>query len=83
MGWPDRAKQMRFVVTNPFEDADARYLVLVNDEGQHSLWPAGIAVPDGWTTAHEADSRSNCLAYVEEHWTDLRPNSLIRASAND
>jgi MbtH protein len=35
-------------VTNPFEDADAQYLVLVNDEGQHSLWPADIAVPDGW-----------------------------------
>ena len=48
-------------MTNPFEDADAQYLVLVNDEGQHSLWPAGIAVPDGWTTVHGADSRSNCL----------------------
>ena len=35
-------------MTNPFEDVEALYLVLVNDEGQHSLWPAGIAVPDGW-----------------------------------
>ena len=66
-------------MTNPFEDADAQYLVLVNDEGQHSLWPAGIAVPDGWTTVHGADSRSNCLGYVEEHWTDMRPASLVRA----
>lgn len=66
-------------MTNPFEDADALYLVLVNDEGQYSLWPADIAVPDGWVTAHDPDSRANCLAYVEEQWTDMRPNSLVRA----
>jgi len=66
-------------VTNPFEDADAQYLVLVNDEGQHSLWPAGIAVPAGWSTVHGADSRASCLAYVEEHWTDMRPTSLVQA----
>ena len=66
-------------MTNPFEDADVLYLVLVNDEGQYSLWPAGIAVPDGWVMAHDADSRSNCLEYVEEQWTDMRPNSLVQA----
>jgi uncharacterized protein YbdZ (MbtH family) len=66
-------------VSNPFEDADVLYLVLVNDEGQHSLWPAGIAVPAGWTTAHEADSRSSCLAHIEAHWTDMRPAGLVRA----
>lgn len=66
-------------MSNPFEDADAPYLVLVNDEGQYSLWPASIAVPAGWITAHDADSRSNCLEYIEAQWTDMRPNSLIRA----
>lgn len=66
-------------MSNPFEDADAPYLVLVNDEGQYSLWPAGIAVPDGWITAHDADSRSNCLEYVEAQWTDMRPHSLVQA----
>lgn len=66
-------------MTNPFENADALYLVLVNDEGQHSLWPAGIAIPDGWVVAYDADSRSNCLAYIETHWADMRPNSLVRA----
>jgi MbtH protein len=65
--------------TNPFEDDSAAYLVLVNSENQHSLWPAAIAVPDGWTVAHPSDSRANCLAYVEENWTDLRPASLIAA----
>jgi MbtH protein len=65
-------------VSNPFEDPDARYQVLVNDEGQHSLWPATIACPDGWAVVHDADSRSACLEYVETRWTDMRPASLVR-----
>ncbi|CCK30253.1 MULTISPECIES: MbtH family protein [Streptomyces] len=67
-------------MSNPFEDNDARYLVLRNDEGQHSLWPAFAAVPDGWTTVHGEAGRQECLDYVEEHWTDLRPASLVRAA---
>jgi MbtH protein len=66
-------------VSNPFEDPDARYRVLVNGEGQHSLWPAGISCPDGWDVVHESGSRSACLEYVETHWTDMRPASLIRS----
>lgn len=61
--------------TNPFDDADGRFLVLVNDEGQHSLWPAFAAVPGGWTTVFEENTRDACLAYVEANWTDLRPRS--------
>ncbi|GAA1412332.1 MbtH family protein [Catellatospora coxensis] len=63
-------------MTNPFEDADGRYLVLVNDEDQHSLWPAFAAVPAGWRTVFGEDTREACLAYVEANWTDLRPRSL-------
>ena len=66
-------------MSNPFEDTDALYLVLVNAEGQYSVWPAGISIPDGWTAVHDADSRSNCIEYVEAKWTDMRPNSLVRA----
>ncbi|HZF89573.1 MbtH family protein [Streptomyces sp.] len=66
-------------MTNPFEDNDADYLVLVNEEGQHSLWPAFADVPAGWTVAHGKDSRQACLDYIEAHWTDLRPRSLVRA----
>ncbi|MEU9736439.1 MbtH family protein [Streptomyces sp. NPDC048002] len=66
--------------TNPFEDDDARYLVLVNDENQHSLWPAFAEVPAGWTVAHTEDSRQNCLTFVDEHWTDMRPASLAALS---
>jgi len=64
-------------VTNPFEDADGRYLVLVNAEGQHSLWPAFLAVPAGWDHAFGEASRQECLDYTNEHWVDMRPKSLI------
>jgi MbtH protein len=68
-------------MANPFEDEDGTYLVLVNDENQHSLWPAFIEIPAGWTAAHGPDSRLACLEYVEANWTDMRPASLIRAMA--
>ncbi|MFF7635263.1 MbtH family protein [Kitasatospora sp. NPDC008050] len=66
-------------MTNPFEDPDADYLVLVNGEGQHSLWPAFAEVPEGWNQAFGAAKRQECLDYVEKNWTDMRPKSLIEA----
>jgi uncharacterized protein YbdZ (MbtH family) len=66
-------------VTNPFEDPDGRYFVLVNGEDQHSLWPSFVDVPAGWTVVFGEESREACLAYVEQHWTDLRPRSLREA----
>lgn len=67
-------------MANPFDNEDGTFLVLVNHENQHSLWPADLALPGGWTIAHGADTRAACLDYVEQHWTDLRPASLIAAS---
>lgn len=61
---------------NPFEDEAARFLVLTNGEGQHSLWPAKIAVPEGWNVAFGEASRADCLGFVESSWTDMRPKSL-------
>ncbi|GHE77723.1 protein mbtH [Streptomyces longispororuber] len=66
---------MSTAATSPFDDPDATFLVLVNEEDQHSLWPAAIAVPEGWTTVLADADRATCAAYVEEHWTDLRPRS--------
>lgn len=66
-------------MTNPFEDPEGRYYVLVNDEGQHSLWPVFVDVPAGWTVAFGEDSRQACLDYINENWTDMRPKSLIEA----
>jgi MbtH protein len=66
-------------VQNPFDDPDARFQTLVNDEGQYSLWPSFAEVPDGWTVALPETDRQSCLDYIEKHWTDLRPRSLREA----
>jgi uncharacterized protein YbdZ (MbtH family) len=62
-------------MANPF-DADGPFLVLVNDEGQHSLWPEFAEVPAGWVTVYGPGSREDSLSYVEENWVDMRPRSL-------
>jgi MbtH protein len=66
-------------MTNPFEDPDGSYRVLVNDELQHSLWPSFAEVPAGWTVVHDTDTRQACLDYIEQNWVDMRPKSLIDA----
>ncbi|MDH6708778.1 MULTISPECIES: MbtH family protein [unclassified Kitasatospora] len=66
-------------MTNPFEDTEGTYLVLVNEEGQHSLWPVFAEVPAGWTTTYGPAGRQECLDHVENTWTDMRPASLIRS----
>jgi len=71
------------VATNPFEDEDANYFVLINDEGQHSLWPVFANVPDGWKVIFGEDKRQACLDFIEKNWTDMRPNSLIRQMEAD
>jgi MbtH protein len=64
-------------MTNPFEDENGVYHALVNSEGQYSLWPAFVDVPEGWTVVVDSQSRSDCLSFIEENWTDMRPKSLI------
>ncbi|MFG1780750.1 MbtH family protein [Micromonospora sp. NPDC049051] len=70
-------------MTNPFEDPDAAYRVLINEECQYSLWPVFAAVPSGWTVVFESDRRQECLDYIDEHWTDMRPASLVRQMQAD
>ncbi|WP_346776658.1 MbtH family protein [Streptomyces sp. HNM0574] len=67
-------------MTNPFESDESGYTVLRNGEGQYSLWPADLDVPDGWTVVKPNSSRSECLAHVEREWSDMRPAGLIAAT---
>ncbi|CAN5717927.1 MbtH family protein [soil metagenome] len=69
--------------TNPFDDEDGTFAVLVNDEDQHSLWPTFADVPAGWRRVFGAATRTDCLEYVEHNWTDMRPRSLREAMAAD
>ncbi|MEU3465659.1 MbtH family protein [Streptomyces sp. NPDC006733] len=64
---------------NPFENADATYLVLVNDEGQYSLWPQSVGVPGGWAVVLDRAPRQVCVEYIKAHWIDMRPRSLVDA----
>ena len=57
-----------------------RYIVLINDEEQYSLWPAAKAVPAGWRLVGKEGSEQECMAFVDEVWTDMRPLSLRKAS---
>jgi len=52
------------------------YKVVVNHEEQFSIWPADRAVPLGWREAGKSGHKEECLAYIEEVWTDMRPLSL-------
>ncbi|MFG2847003.1 MbtH family protein [Kitasatospora sp. NPDC048296] len=66
-------------MANPFDDADGTFLVLVNDEGQYSLWPEFVEVPAGWNTVHGPGTRQSCVDHIEANWTDMRPKSLVDA----
>jgi tryptophan 2,3-dioxygenase len=57
-------------MSNLFEDGNGTYVVLVNGEGQHSLWPGSILVPAEWQMSFGPESRKACLAYIEERWSN-------------
>jgi MbtH protein len=70
-------------MANPFDDEDGDFLVLVNYEEQYSLWPSFHEVPAGWIATGPSGPRAECLAWVDAHWTDLRPKSLRVAMDGD
>ena len=55
------------------------YKVVVNHEEQYSIWPAEREIPAGWNRAGKRGLRRECLDYINETWTDMRPLSLRRA----
>jgi MbtH protein len=60
---------------NERED-DTIYVVVVNHEEQYSIWPADRALPLGWNDAGKRGTKAECLDYIREVWTDMRPLSL-------
>lgn len=68
-------------MTNPFENASGTFHVLMNAEGQYSLWPSFIQVPQGWEIIINTQSREACVSYINTNWTDLRPRSLEQPAA--
>jgi MbtH protein len=65
-------------VTDPIEP-DRSYSVVYNDEEQYSIWPTDRALPDGWQAEGTTGPKADCLAHIEQIWTDMRPRSLREA----
>ena len=61
------------------EEDDRTYKVVVNHEEQYSIWFADRDLPAGWREVGRSGSKAECLAYIDEVWTDMRPLSLRRA----
>jgi MbtH protein len=59
-----------------YEDDGIEYDVVINHEEQYSIWPTYKSVPDGWKTVGKRGNKPDCLAYIDEVWTDMRPLSL-------
>jgi|SoiMethySBSTD1v2_1073268.scaffolds.fasta_scaffold3658810_1 MbtH protein len=55
---------------------DGQVKVVVNGEGQYSLWPAHREPPDGWSETGTAGSKDECLGYIARVWQDMRPLSV-------
>ncbi len=57
------------------------YNVVINHEEQYSIWPADRENPLGWKNAGKSGSKQECLEYIKEAWTDMRPLSLRKKMA--
>jgi MbtH protein len=59
------------------DDKDStKYKVVMNEEEQYSIWIADRPIPNGWRDAAKSGSKLECLTYIKEVWTDMRPLSL-------
>jgi len=64
------------------DEDDTIYRVVVNDEQQYSIWAADRDLPLGWHDVGKVGTKAECLAHVEEVWTDMRPLSLQKQMAS-
>lgn len=62
---------------------DVPYVVVINDEEQYSIWPEWRQIPAGWRAVGKSGTKDECVAYIDEVWTDMRPLSLRRAMEAD
>ncbi len=57
-------------------DDNTVYRVVINHEEQYSIWPTEREIPSGWKDVGKSGAKQECLDYIEEVWTDMRPLSL-------
>lgn len=58
------------------------FLVVKNEQEQFSIWPAYRDIPQGWVAENIRGNKAECLDYINENWTDMRPKSLQDALTN-
>jgi MbtH protein len=64
------------------DEEDTRtYTVVMNHEEQYSIWFSNKPIPAGWHAVGKEGNKSECLAYIDEVWTDMRPLSLRKSMA--
>ena len=63
-------------MNNISDDQEAMFSVVVNHEDQHSVWAADRELPAGWRAVGKTGKKAECLAYIDEVWSDMRPLSL-------
>jgi MbtH protein len=73
LGFIDGAGQK---ATGAGDEKSVLYNVVINEELQYSMWPAGEKVPEGWKLAGKTGTKQECLDYIKQVWTDMRPLSL-------
>ena len=65
-----------------FDDSDTQqFKVVINHEEQYSIWPVDRDNAPGWNDAGFEGLKADCLTYIEQHWTDMRPLSLRQKMA--
>ena len=67
-------------------ETEETYQVVLNQEEQYSIWPAEREIPLGWRYGGKKGTKAECLAYIGEVWTDMRPLSVrkrMEADARD
>jgi MbtH protein len=62
-----------------WEDENQRFVVVMNHEEQYSIWFEEREIPAGWMTVGKSGTKQECLEYIENVWTDMRPLSLRKA----
>jgi MbtH protein len=76
-----RSRRRMLEMTDRSESDEAIYLVVVNDEEQYSIWPDDKGIPAGWRAVGTRGPKAECLQYIEQTWTDMRPLSLRKRMA--
>lgn len=61
-----------------FDREDTVFNVVINHEEQYSIWPDYKEIPAGWRAVGKKGLKPECLEYIEQVWTDMRPLSLRR-----